>query len=76
MHRERATNTEWDAYYERAAQIRAITGDPFKKHVRRRTLQERIVLAASAVFMLVAVLALGGHPKPATDGHLKTGHQE
>jgi hypothetical protein len=20
-------------------------------------------------------LALGGHPKPATDGHLKTGHQ-
>jgi hypothetical protein len=22
-----------------------------------------------------AAISLGGHPKPATDGHLKTGHQ-
>jgi hypothetical protein len=59
MQRERATSAEWDAYYGRAAQIRSLTDDPFRKYVRRKTLQERIVLAASAIFMLVAVVAFG-----------------
>ena len=35
---------------------------------------------AAAVFAAGSIIrgegtALGGHPKPATDGHLKTGHQ-
>jgi hypothetical protein len=59
MHRERATNAEWNAYYERAAQIRTVRGDPFRKHVRRKTLQGWLVLGASALFMLVAVVAFG-----------------
>jgi hypothetical protein len=29
---------------------------------------------AAGLAGIVAFWALGGHPKPATDGHLKTGH--
>jgi hypothetical protein len=59
MQKDRATSAEWSAYYERADRIRSVVGDPFRKHVRRTALRERVVLAASAVLMLTAVAAFG-----------------
>jgi type II secretory pathway component PulM len=59
MPRERATSAEWSAYYERAARIRSLTGDPLKRHIRRITIRERTILIASVLFMLMAVVAFG-----------------
>lgn len=33
------------------------------------------LIVATGLFMVILIVsAPGGHPKPATDGHLKTGH--
>jgi hypothetical protein len=50
--RERATNDEWRVYYERAAELRAAVGDPFKRHIQRRALRERIFMIGSVLFVL------------------------
>ena len=49
------TNDAWRAYYERADEVRAVVGDPFKRHIARQTLRERIFVAASAVFVAALV---------------------
>jgi hypothetical protein len=50
--RERATNDEWRVYYERAAELRAAVGDPFKRHIERQALRERIFMIGSVLFVL------------------------
>jgi hypothetical protein len=53
--RKRATNEEWRVYYERAAELRATVGDPFKRHLEREALRERILMIGSVVFVLAAI---------------------
>ena len=55
MVRNRATNDEWRIYYERAAELRATVGDPFKRHIEREALRERIFMVGSALFVLVTI---------------------
>jgi hypothetical protein len=50
--RNRATNDEWRVYYERAADLRAVVGDPFKRHLERATVRERLYLFSSALFVM------------------------
>ncbi len=52
MVRDRATNDEWRVYYERAAELRAAVGDPFKRHIEREALRERIFMIGSVLFVL------------------------
>jgi hypothetical protein len=52
-----ATDDRWRSYYERAAALRAVTGDPFKRHIRRETLRERVVLISSSLLVLGLVAA-------------------
>lgn len=46
------TNDEWRVYYERADEVRAVVGDPFKRHIVREALRERILLVGSTVFVM------------------------
>ena len=39
-------------YYERADQLRAVVGDPFRRHIVREALRERILLIGSTVFVM------------------------
>ena len=55
MPRERASSGEWDSYYQRAEQIRAIAGDPFRKHLERVALRERAWLAGATLLLVTAV---------------------
>ena len=48
----RATNDEWRVYYGRAAELRAVVGDPFKRHLERATVRERFLLLGSALFVM------------------------
>ncbi|HEX3904255.1 MAG TPA: hypothetical protein VH853_15565 [Polyangia bacterium] len=52
---KRATKAEWDRYYDRAAQVRAVVGDPFERHIRRETVRERVFMIGSSLFVLVMV---------------------
>jgi hypothetical protein len=53
--KKQATNDEWRVYYERAAELRAVTGDPFKRHIERRTIRERVFFVGSTLFVMVMV---------------------
>lgn len=53
--RERATHDEWRVYYERAAELRAAVGDPFKRQLKRAALRERIFLIGSLLFVLATI---------------------
>jgi len=57
--RTRATSREWQSYYERADRLRAVGGDPFKKHVERIKVRERSLLIATGMFIAVAIAAFG-----------------
>jgi hypothetical protein len=49
---KQATNDEWRVYYERADEVRAVVGDPFKRHIVRQALRERIMVAGSTLFVM------------------------
>jgi hypothetical protein len=55
--RKQATNDEWRAYYDRAAEVRAIVGDPFKRHLQREAFRERILMIGSVVSVLATIAA-------------------
>jgi hypothetical protein len=50
--KNRATNDEWRVYYERADGLRAVVGDPFRRHMQRATARERLFLVGSSLFVL------------------------
>jgi hypothetical protein len=50
--RTRATEDEWRVYYDRADELRAMTGDPFKRHMERQTVRERVMIIGSSLFVL------------------------
>ena len=52
MRGKQATNDEWRVYYERADQLRAVVGDPFRRHLVREVLRERILLVGSTVLVM------------------------
>ncbi len=52
MARTRATEDEWRVYYDRADELRAVTGDPFKRHIERQTVRERVMIIGSSLFVL------------------------
>jgi hypothetical protein len=59
--RERATSSEWVAYYQRAEEFRAVIGDPFQRLVERghrRGRYSRIALMALAI-LVAAVVVVG-----------------
>ncbi len=60
MARTRATEDEWRVYYDRADELRAMRGDPFKRHIERQTLRERVTIIGSSLFVvgLVSVFYL------------------
>jgi hypothetical protein len=49
------TNDEWRVYYERAAEVRAVVGDPFKRHLVREAFRERILMVGSLLFVLATI---------------------
>jgi hypothetical protein len=51
------TNEAWRVYYERADEVRAVVGDPFKRHIAREALRERILVLGSALFVIALVTA-------------------
>jgi hypothetical protein len=53
--RKRATNEEWRVYYERAAELRAVVGDPFKRHLEREVVRERLFMIGSVLFVLATI---------------------
>ena len=52
---KRATNEEWRVYYERADELRAVVGDPLKRHLKREALRERILMIGSVLFVLATI---------------------
>jgi hypothetical protein len=58
--RTRATEDEWRVYYDRADELRAMAGDPFKRHIERETIRERVMIIGSSLFVvgLVSVFYL------------------
>jgi AraC family transcriptional regulator len=54
--------------------FKALVGETVAAFVKRLRLQRAIRLMALRPDTTLTEI-LGGHPKPATDGHLKTGHQ-
>jgi hypothetical protein len=50
--RNRATEDEWRVYYARADEVRALVGDPFRRHIQRETVRERVLILASTVLVL------------------------
>ncbi len=55
--RKRATNEEWRVYYERAAELRATVGDPFRRKLRQATVRERILIAGAALSVSALIAA-------------------
>lgn len=55
--REPATTAEWERYYQRAARLRSMTGDPFRQHRARLVARERALLVAFGAFLVIAVAA-------------------
>ena len=49
------TSDEWRSYYERADEVRAVIGDPFKRHIVREALRERILVVGSVLFVTALV---------------------
>ena len=52
MVRTRATEEEWRVYYARADEVRAVVGDPFRRHIERESLRERVLILGSTVLVL------------------------
>jgi hypothetical protein len=50
--RTRATEEEWRAYYDRANELRAAVGDPFRRHLERESRRERVLIIGSTLFVL------------------------
>lgn len=59
MERTTATSDVWIAYYEQAARIRSVVGDPLKRHIERIRSRERLFLVGSGLFLLLATTAFG-----------------
>ena len=57
MVRARATENEWRVYYDRADELRAVTGDPFRRHMERETLRERVLVIGSSALVVALVSA-------------------
>lgn len=55
MHGKQATNDEWRVYYERADEVRAVVGDPFKRLLVRAALRERILVVGSTLLVTALV---------------------
>jgi len=55
--KERATTDEWRVYYERAAELRAVVGDPFKRHIERQAARERVLMIGAVVAVLATIAA-------------------
>jgi hypothetical protein len=55
--RTRATEDEWRVYYARADELRAVNGDPFRRHIERETLRERVLIIGSTVLVLALAAA-------------------
>ncbi len=55
MVRNRATNDEWRVYYQRADEVRAVVGDPFKRHLKRAAFRERLFLIGFVLFVLATI---------------------
>ena len=63
MRRRQASADDWNAYYQAADRLRVVVGDPYKRYADRKVARERLLLAASCLFMSVmaaAFLALAG----------------
>ena len=58
MERTRATNGDWQQYYERADRMRDRLGDPFRRLIERRARRMRLLGAVLAVVAVVATAAL------------------
>lgn len=56
--RQRATSSEWVAYYERARETRRLIGDPFQRIVERSHRRERYRRVAVTAFAIAAGAAL------------------
>lgn len=56
--RQRATSSEWAAYYERASETRRLFGDPFQRIVERSHRRGRYLRIAVAAFAITIVAAL------------------
>ena len=52
MVRTRATEEEWRLYYDRADELRAVVGDPFRRHIERESLRERAFIIGSTLLVL------------------------
>ena len=52
MRGKQATSDEWRVYYERADRVRAVVGDPFKRHIMREAFRERILVVGSTLFVM------------------------
>ena len=52
MVRTRATEEEWRRYYDRADQLRAAVGDPFRRHLERESMRERVLIIGSTLLVL------------------------
>ena len=61
MGRIRASSSEWRQYYERAARIRCLRGDPLRQLLRRRIVVGRIgkCMATCLAGFTFAVLVIG-----------------
>ncbi|HVV50066.1 MAG TPA: hypothetical protein VHO06_10440 [Polyangia bacterium] len=57
MGRTRANSREWRQYYERAARVRELIGDPFVQARARARARERWMFGASALFMAAVAAA-------------------
>ncbi|MFL5304580.1 MAG: hypothetical protein ACJ8F1_05175 [Polyangia bacterium] len=55
MARDRASTEEWERYYQRAERIRAVAGDPFRRHVARVAARERAWMAACGVLLVTFI---------------------
>jgi ferric-dicitrate binding protein FerR (iron transport regulator) len=58
MSRAPATQSEWEAYYRRADRVRAVHGDPFKRHIENVAVKRRFRLVVVALLGLLAVAAV------------------
>jgi hypothetical protein len=58
--RIKPTDDQWRVYYDRADELRAVIGDPYRRHIEQRTLRERAMLLGSSLFFagLVSVFYL------------------
>ena len=52
MVRSKATEDEWRVYYARADELRAVVGDPFRRHIARESLRERVLIVGSTLLVL------------------------